>query len=148
MNWLALCLLALLAMVPAVVSYTPDKDPASSQISPAVFLMNEDDWKLSFGPDGKPSSRCLDMVARAREFSNGNRLSFVPTFHWLPGLNNLGVNSFCLMASNNTNGPACVPWTPEKVADFKQSMTLCFMEAFSHGFVVYVRPNLEDGLGR
>lgn len=133
----------LLAMVP-VLAYTLDKDPASSQISPSILLMNEVDWTLSYAADGTPKSRCLDMVARAREFSSGNRLNFVPTFHWLPGNNGFGVYSFCFLGLDGS----CVPWNPAKVAEFKESMTLCFMEAFNKDFVVYLRPNLQDGLNK
>jgi hypothetical protein len=146
MNYLTLFLLAMLAMVHA---YTPDKDPASSQISPSVLLMNENDWKLSYGPDGTPSSRCLDMVARAREFSGGNRLNFVPTFNYVPGPNGVGVGAFCYLPSDSTSGDVqCIHWTPDKVAEFKESMTQCFMEAFNKDFVVYLRPNLQDGLNK
>lgn len=151
MHKLVLFLLSAWAIVIPATAYTPDKDPGSSQISPSVVLMTEADWMLSHGPDGLPSSRCLDMVARAREYSSGNRLSFVPIFHWLPGPDGLGVDSYCYLesqASDNGSGDACKPWTPDKVAEFKESMTLCFMEAFHLDFVVYVRPQLQDGLNK
>mgnify|MGYP001807474706 CR=1 FL=1 len=131
-------------------AYTPSKDYRSGQLSPSVLLMGEFDWTLSTGRDGKPWSRCLDMVWRARAVSNGNKLNFVPTHHWIPNSNGLGVASYCYMHTSGAVGDkgSCLPWTPEKLAEFKKSMTLCFTEAFKQGFVPYVRPHLDDGLNR
>jgi hypothetical protein len=131
-------------------AYTPSKDYRSGQLSPSVLLMGEFDWTLSTGRDGKPWSRCLDMVWRARAVSNGNKLNFVPTHHWMPNSNGLGVASYCYMHTSGAVGDkgSCLPWGPEKLAEFKKSMTLCFTEAFKQGFVPYVRPHLDDGLNR
>lgn len=154
-SWLCCCAVAawlLLAASTAVTvaeAYTPTKSPASGQISPAVLIMGEYDWALSTGSDGKPWSRCLDMVWRARKFSNGDRLNIVPTHHWLPNSNGLGVASFCYMHSSGAGDKGtCMAWTAEKLAEFKRSMTYCFTEAFKQGFVPYVRPHLDDGLNR
>lgn len=89
------------------------------------------------------------MVWRARKFSNGDRLNIVPTHHWLPNSNGLGVASFCYMHSSGAGDKGtCMAWTAEKLAEFKRSMTYCFTEAFKQGFVPYVRPHLDDGLNR
>ena len=142
------CLLAVVCST-AALSYTPAKDPASSQISPAVVLMNGADWKLSMGSDGQPWSRCLDMVRKAREYSNGDRLTFVPTHHWMPGPGSFGIASYCWISEDRPSGQrTCLEWTADKLAEFTQSMTLCFAEAFKQGFVVYVRPHLDDGFDK
>jgi hypothetical protein len=73
----ALLLLLLLAQLAATtVAYL---DPRAGQLSPSVLLVGEWDWQESTGRDGKPWSRCLDMVWRARSVVSGNRLNFVPT---------------------------------------------------------------------
>lgn len=112
--------------------------------------MGEFDWALSVGSDGKPWSRCLDMVWRARNVSTGDRLNCVSTHHWLPGERGSGVSAFCYMPTGGTAGDRgqCLPWTAAKLAKFKQSLTLCFAEALRQGFVPYVRPHLDDGLHR
>lgn len=137
-------------LVCSCLAYTPTKDPASGQLSPSVLLMGEFDWQLSTGADGRPWSRCLDMVWRAKKYSNGNKLGFTPTHHWLPNSDGLGVASYCYLHTSGAVGDkgSCLAWTPEKLAEFKRSMTLCFTEAFKQGFVPYVRPHLDDGLNR
>lgn len=146
---LATCLLAVACSSASALSYTPDKDPESSQISPAVVLLSEADWKLSVTSDGQPSSRCLDMVRQAREYSNGDRLNFLPTHHWMPGTGSFGIASYCWISEDRPSGQrTCMEWTADKLAEFTQSMTLCFAEAFKQGFVVYVRPHLDDGLDK
>lgn len=144
------CVLLALSHAPVAAAYTPTKDPASAQLSPSVLLMGEFDWKLYAGSDGKPWSRCLDMVWRARKYSNGNKLNFVPTHHWLPRDDGLGVASFCYMSTSGQPGDkgTCLAWTASKLAEFKKSMTLCYTEAFKQGFVTYTRPHLDDGLNR
>jgi len=149
----AICILfvtwILIIKAGAAVAYTPTKSPKAVQLSPAVLLMGEYDWALSTGADGKPWSRCLDMVWRARKFSNGNRLNIVPTHHWLPNNDGFGASSFCYMHTSGAGDPGkCLAWTAEKLAEFKRSMTLCFTEAFKQGFIPYVRPHLDDGLLR
>jgi hypothetical protein len=114
------------------------------QLSPSVLLMGYFDWKLFEGRDGRKWSRCLDMVWRARRYSSGNRLNFVPTHHWLPESDGFGVSQFCYMPS----GGPCTPWTPPLLGEFKESMTLCLAEALKQGFIPYVRPHLDDGLNR
>jgi hypothetical protein len=149
--WSCCAVVCVLAMVVSVAAaYTLTKNPASGQLSPAVLIMGEFDWKIHTGADGKPWSRCLDMVWRARKYSNGNRLNFVPTHHWLPNENGLGVASYCYMHTTGEPGEkgTCQAWNPEKLAEFKKSMTYCFSEAFKQGFVPYVRPHLDDGLNR
>lgn len=146
-SWVDVVFLAV--MLGAAVAYTPTQDPQSVQLSASVLLMGEYDWALSTGSDGKPWSRCLDMVWRARRYSNGNKLNIVPTHHWLPNSNGLGVASYCYMHTSSIGGSAtCLPWTAAKLAEFKASMTYCFTEAFRQGFVPYVRPHLDDGLLR
>lgn len=133
----------------AAASYTPTKDPAAVQLSASVLVMGEYDWALYTGSDGKPWSRCLDSVWRARKYSSGNRLNFVPTHHWFCGSDGWGVSSFCYMHSSGAGDKgSCMPWTPSKLAEFTKSMTLCFTEAFVQGFTPYVRPHLDDGLNR
>lgn len=78
----ALLLLLLLAQLAATtVAYL---DPRAGQLSPSVLLVGEWDWQESTGSDGKPWSRCLDMVWRARSVVSGNRLNFVPTHQVIP----------------------------------------------------------------
>lgn len=130
-------------------AFSPPKDPRSGQLSPSVLLMGEFDWALSTGSDGKPWSRCLDMVWRAREVSKGNRLNFVPTHHWLPRDDGFGVSQYCyLHTTGGSDRGTCMSWTAGKMAEFKKSMTLCLAETFRQGFIPYVRPHLDDGLNR
>jgi hypothetical protein len=86
----------------------------AAQLSPSVLIMSEGDWKMFFGLDGKPQSRCLDMVARAREFTTGNKLNFVPVTNWLPKFDGLGVSSYCYLPSENTTRSGdkleCLAW--------------------------------------
>jgi hypothetical protein len=86
----------------------------AAQLSPSVLIMSEGDWKMFFGLDGKPHSRCLDMVARAREFTTGNKLNFVPVTNWLPKFDGLGVSSYCYLPSENTTRSGdkleCLAW--------------------------------------
>jgi hypothetical protein len=138
----------LLALVGAAAAYSA-KDPRSGQLSPSILMMGEFDWALSTGGDGKPWSRCLDMVWRARSVVKGNRLNFVPTHHWMPREDGFGVSNFCyLHTEGGGDKGTCKSWTPGKLAEFKKSMTLCFAEALRQGFIPYVRPHLDDGLNR
>jgi hypothetical protein len=87
----------------------------AAQLSPSVLLLSEADWKMfQFGLDGKPQSRCLDMVARAREFTTGNKLNFMPFTNWLPKFDGLGVSSYCYMPFGNTTMSGgkrkCLAW--------------------------------------
>lgn len=151
-GWLLQALL-LVALAAAAAAYTPTKDPASVQLSTGVLVMGEYDWSLSTGSNGQPTSRCLDMVARARQYSTGNKLNFVLVHHWLPNSDGFGVASYCYMHTGSgspgdgTQG-TCLPWTAEKLAEFKRSLTLCFTEALKQGFTPYVRPYLDDGAQR
>lgn len=142
-SWLAASVMLSL-MAAAAAAYMPTMDPKASQLSPSVLLMGQFDWKLFEGEDGKPWSRCLDMVWRARRFSTGNRLNFVVTSHWLPGSDGTGVSQFCYLPSSG----GCQLWTPAALAEFQQSMTLCLAEALEQGFIPYIRPHLDDGLDR
>ena len=153
-SYAAAMLLTLLFMAGGAAAYSPTKDPSSVQISPGVLVMGEYDWALSTGPDGRPSSRCLDMVARARRYSAGNRLNFVVVHHWLPNSDGFGVSGYCYMHTSEGTSPGegvtgtCMPWTASKLAEFKKSMTYCFTEALKQGFTPYVRPYLDDGAQR
>jgi hypothetical protein len=90
------------------------------------------------------------MVWRARSVSKGDRLNFVPTHHWLPSTRGFGVSGFCYMHTTGVEGDRgrCLPWDTAKRHDFKTAMQYCFAEAMRQGFVVYVRPHLDDGLNR
>jgi len=76
------------------------------------------------------------------------QVNFVPTHHWLPprygrGVQ-AGVGSYCAMdGTSGTN--QCIPWTDALVAEFRDSMTVCFAEAFKNGLTVNVRPHLVRG---
>lgn len=145
----AVLLLLAAAGAATAAAYTPTKDANSGQLSPSVLLMGEFDWALSTGGDGKPWSRCLDMVWRARSVSKGNKLNFVPTHHWLPRDDGFGVSQYCyLHTSGGSDRGTCMSWTPGKLAEFKKSMTLCLAETIRQGFIPYVRPHLDDGLNR
>jgi hypothetical protein len=86
----------------------------AAQLSPSIMLLSETDWKMFLGLDGKPHSRCLDMVARAREFTTGNKLNFVPVSNWLPKFDGLGISSYCYMPFGNTTQTGdkleCLAW--------------------------------------
>jgi hypothetical protein len=144
--WLACLIACRLAATTAAAAptYMPTKSPDAAQLSPSVLLMGYFDWKLFDGRDGRKWSRCLDSVWRARRYSAGNRLNIVSTHHWLPESDGFGVSQYCYMESSG----ACQPWTPAALAEFKESMTLCFAEALKQGFIPYVRPHLDDGLNR
>jgi hypothetical protein len=144
-----IALLLLVACAATAAAYTPSKDYRSGQLSPSVLLMGEFDWALDVGRDGKPWSRCLDMVWRARSVSKGNRLNFVPTHHWMPREDGFGVSQYCyLHTTGGSDRGTCLAWTPGKMAEFKKSMTLCLAETLRQGFIPYVRPHLDDGLNR
>lgn len=145
----AAAVLLLLALASRVAAYSPTKDPRSGQLSPSILLMGEFDWALETGKDGKPWSRCLDMVWRARSVVKGNRLNFVVTHHWMPRDDGFGVSQYCyLHTEGGEDRGRCLSWVPGKLAEFKKSMTYCFAEAFRQGFIPYVRPHLDDGLNR
>jgi hypothetical protein len=75
----------------------------AAQLSPSVMLMSETDWRMFVGSDDKPQSRCLDTVARSREYTSSNKLNFVPFSNWLPKFDGLGVSSYGYMPfGNNT----------------------------------------------
>lgn len=145
----AAAVVLLMTCAATVTAYTPTMDARSGQLSPSVLLMGEFDWALFTGRDGKPWSRCLDMVWRARSISKGNKINFVPTHHWLPRDDGFGVSQYCyLHTTGGSDRGTCLTWTPGKLAEFKKSMTYCFAEAFRQGFTPYVRPHLDDGLNR
>jgi hypothetical protein len=104
-------------MAAAAAAFSPIELLSSvnaAQLSPSVLIISEGDWKMFFGSDGKPQSRCLDMVARAREFTTGNKLPFVPVTNWLPKVDGLGVSSYCYMPFANTTRSGdkleCLAW--------------------------------------
>lgn len=158
MQWSkALCCLCLVLALPATVVGEPldwlNANPLAAQLSPSVLILGETDWKLVLGSDGKPGSRCLDMVTRARELTTSNKLAFNIFQNWLPGPDGLGVQSLCYMpAGNNTslggNKLGCMLWTVQKLVEFKEGLATCFLEALKSGFVPYVTPQLVDGLNK
>jgi hypothetical protein len=42
----------------------------------------------------------------------------------------------------------CMLWTVQKLVEFKEGLTACFLEALQSGFVPYVTPQLVDGLNK
>lgn len=100
----------------------------AAQLSPSVLLFGENDWKMFLGSNGKPQSRCLDMVARAREFTTGNKLNFVPVSNWLPKFNGLGVASYCYMPFGNNTKTGdkleCLAWWVALVLDISADSRL------------------------
>jgi hypothetical protein len=147
-------LLLVTTMAAAAMAYTPTKDPAAVQLSPSVQVMGEYDWMQQQPAGSKPTSRCLDMVARARRFSSSSKLNFVLVHHWLPNSDGFGVSSYCYMHTDSGASPGagvqgqCLPFTADAIAAFKQSMTNCFTEALKQGFTPYIRPYLDDGAQR
>lgn len=138
-------------VVPAapVVNFPPPPMPArASQLSPSVLLMGYFDWQNIPDANGKPWSRCLDMVWRARRLSRGNKLNFIPTHHWMPGTDGFGVSKFCYMYKDSNNNMVCGDWTLQKIQEFEDSMTQCLIETFRNGFTPYIRPHLDDGYAR
>lgn len=147
--------LLVVTMAVAAMAYTPTKDPAAVQLSPSVQVMGEHDWVQQSGtPSGQPTSRCLDMVARARRYSSSSKLNFVVVHHWLPNRDGFGVSSHCYMHTSSGASPGagaqgqCLAWTADAVAAFKNSMTNCFTEALKQVFTPYIRPYLDDGAQR
>jgi hypothetical protein len=143
---------AIMFMATAAAAYTPTKDASAVQLSPGVLVMGEYDWVLS-GTEAKPTSRCLDMVVRARQYSTSTKLNFVVVHHWLPNSDNFGVSSYCYMHTSGVspgNGVEgkCLPWTTAKLAEFYRSMRYCFTAAIKQGFTPYIRPYLDDGAQR
>lgn len=141
-------------MAVAAMACTPTKDPAAVQLSPSVQVMGEYDWVQQSGTGGQPSSRCLDMVARARRYISSSKLNFVVVHHWLPNSDGFGVSSYCYMHTSSRASPGagtqgqCLAWTADAVAAFKKSMANCFAEALKQGFTPYIRPYLDDGTQR
>ena len=100
---------------------------------------------------GKPWSRCLDQLWRAVKRTGSSNINFVPTHHWLPppGRSGIaaGVGQYCTM--DGTDGsPRCIGWTPALVNEFRDSLAVCFAEAFRMGLTVSVRPHLVRAPGR
>eukprot|EP00878_Enallax_costatus_P016588 GHUV01017406.1.p1 GENE.GHUV01017406.1~~GHUV01017406.1.p1 ORF type:complete len:494 (+),score=70.49 GHUV01017406.1:303-1784(+) len=138
----------------------PEIDVAMSSqaagISPSILLMGRFDWQNIPDANGRPWSRCLDMVWRARRLSRGNKINFVPTHHWVPRDDGFGVSRFCYMHKNpglpdtvtTNNGMYCSPWNSAVIQEFEDTMTNCLAEAMRQGFTPYIRPHLDDGLGK
>ncbi|KAF6266415.1 hypothetical protein COO60DRAFT_1474808 [Scenedesmus sp. NREL 46B-D3] len=137
-----------LPAMPASPPFTVDMDPRSAQLSPSVLLMGYFDWQIIPDANGKPWSRCLDMVWRARRLARGNKLNFVPTHHWIPGAEGFGIDHFCYMYKDESDAMKCAQWDQPKIDEFERSMTHCFAEAYRNGFTPYVRPHLDDGYVR
>lgn len=131
-----------------------EMSPKAGGISPSILLMGYFDWQNMPDANGRPWSRCLDMVWRARRLTRGNKLNFVPTHHWLPREDGFGVSSFCYMHKTpglpNTvttaNGMYCSPWNDALIQEFEDSMATCFAESLRQGLTPYIRPHLDDGL--
>eukprot|EP00882_Tetradesmus_deserticola_P018626 GHRQ01020005.1.p1 GENE.GHRQ01020005.1~~GHRQ01020005.1.p1 ORF type:complete len:310 (+),score=87.36 GHRQ01020005.1:1110-2039(+) len=128
--------------------FTVDMDARAAQLSPSVLLMGYFDWQIIPDANGKPWSRCLDMVWRARRLARGNKLNFVPTHHWIPGEDGFGIDHYCYMYKDASDSMLCGEWTQAKIDEFEKSMTYCFAEAYRNGFTPYVRPHLDDGYVR
>lgn len=74
-----------------------------------------------------------------------SQINFVPTHHWLPPPYSrgvaAGVGSYCTM--DGTSGAnRCIPWRPELITQFRDSMAVCFGEALKLGLTISVRPHL------
>jgi hypothetical protein len=134
--------------VPAGPPFTVDMSPKAAQLSPSILLMGYFDWQIIPDANGKPWSRCLDMVWRARRLSRGNKMNFVPTHHWIPGSEGFGIDHFCYMYKDANDRMQCGDWDQAKIDEFERSMTFCFAEAFRNGFTPYLRPHLDDGYVR
>lgn len=128
-------------------SFSTDMSPKAGQLSPSILIMGSFDWGTTPDANGKPWSRCLDMVWRAKRLNRGNRLNFVPTHHWLPNDGGGGVKAFCYQY-NKDGQLACHEWDREAIQRYQDGMQVCFEEAFRQGVVPYIRPHLDDGLGR
>lgn len=128
--------------------FTVDMSPKAAQLSPSILLMGYFDWQIIPDSNGKPWSRCLDMVWRARRLARGNKLNFVPTHHWIPGSEGFGIDHFCYMYKDADDKMVCGDWDQTKIDEFERSMTICFTEAFRNGFTPYLRPHLDDGYVR
>lgn len=141
-------------VLPAEPNITVDMSPGAAGIGPSILLMGHFDWQNIPDANGKPWSRCLDMVWRARRVSRGNKINFVPTHHWLPRDDGFGVSRYCYMHKDagvpdsvtTTNGMYCSPWNDALIQEFEDTMTTCIAEALRQGFTTYFRPHLDDGL--
>lgn len=141
---------------PAKPEITVDMSPQAASISPSVLLEGRFDWENIPDDNGRPWSRCLDMVWRARRLSRGNKLNFVPTHHWIPREDGFGVSRFCYIHKDpgvpdtvaTNNGMYCSPWNDALIKEFEDTMTSCLAEAMRQGFTPYIRPHLDDGLAK
>lgn len=143
-------------VLPSQPELSIDMSSTAAGIHPSILLMGRFDWQNIPDVNGRPWSRCLDMVWRARRLSRSNKINFVPTHHWIPRDDGFGVSRFCYMHKNpgipNTvttaNGMYCSPWNDDLIQEFEDTMTSCMAEAIRQGFTPYIRPHLDDGLAK
>jgi hypothetical protein len=148
---------------PAKTTTTPtDTTPAPTnipEIGASIMVLGKYDWEVwryannsanssANNSAKRPWSRCLDQLWRAQRIGS-SVLNFVVTSHWLPPPAGRASNArgavalYCVM--DGTEGHhACIPWTPALVANFRDSLALCFAEAMRGGLTVSVRPHLDD----
>ncbi|PNW74409.1 hypothetical protein CHLRE_13g607400v5 [Chlamydomonas reinhardtii] len=110
------------------------------ELNPSVMVLGEFDW-VPYQVAPPYTSRCTDMVDRAKKVAGGSRVNFVPTHYWKDRDEDGSIDSFCYMDSTMT----CLNHDGPSVASFRAGMELCFRRAVEEGLGVSLVPHLDDG---
>ncbi|KAG2424504.1 hypothetical protein HYH02_015174 [Chlamydomonas schloesseri] len=110
------------------------------ELNPSVMVLGEFDW-VPYQAAPPFTSRCSDMVDRAKRAAGGSRVNFVPTHYWKDRNEDGSIDSFCYMDSTMT----CLNHDGASVASFRRGMELCFRRAVEEGLGLSVVPHLDDG---
>lgn len=114
---------------------------AKTEISCSVFLYGENDWYIN--PLTK-QSKCINQVARVREYCGGSKLNFVPTLFWFDYNNDMVPEAYGTkfnldyILANDTN-----------IKIYRDGMSKCIQYAIQQKFTtIAVTPHLDDGSGK
>eukprot|EP00198_Chlamydomonas_reinhardtii_P009759 XP_001699096.1 predicted protein [Chlamydomonas reinhardtii] len=66
------------------------------ELNPSVMVLGEFDW-VPYQVAPPYTSRCTDMVDRAKKVAGGSRVNFVPTHYWKDRDEDGSIDSFCYM---------------------------------------------------
>ncbi|KAG2493204.1 hypothetical protein HYH03_008624 [Edaphochlamys debaryana] len=132
--------LAAVAAAAAAMSSGNPLGPPPVELNPSVMILGMFDW-VPYQDQPPFTSRCSDMVDRAKASAGGTRINFVPTHYWQDKDSNGGVDAYCYMDSNMD----CVRHTAQSIASFRSGLELCFRRAVEEGLGLSIVPHLDDG---
>lgn len=114
-----------------------------TEMNPSVMVLGKFDFELRQGPNGRMTSRCINMVEKVSAFG-GTRVNFVPTHYWMDSRQANVVDYYCAM----DGAMYCHGFSSDRVDSFREGMRACMQAAVDKHLSISLVPHLDDGSGR